>query len=46
MSQVMKKPDLPYVNKKGADQPAHPQSDQRLCYSLISVVSICKVSSL
>ena len=23
-----------FVNNTGADQPAHPQSDQRLCYSL------------
>ena len=25
---------LPYANNKGADQPAHPQSDQHLCCSL------------
>ena len=24
-----------FGNNTGADQPAHPQSDQRLCYSII-----------
>ena len=26
---------LAFANNKSTDQPAHPQSDQRLCYSLI-----------
>ena len=42
---------LPYANNKGADQPAHPRSlisafVIRCLDSIISVVSICKISSL
>ena len=47
----MRKPVLPYANKKGADQPVHPRSLMstfvvRCIDSIISLVSIPKVSSL
>ena len=47
----MKKTVMPYANNKGADQAAHPHSpisafDIRCLGSIISVVSICKISSL
>ena len=47
----MRKPVLPYVNNKGADQPAHPRnliSTFLVCYldSIIPLVPISKISSL
>ena len=42
---------MPYANNKGADQHAHPHSlistfDVRCIDSIISLVSICEISSL
>ena len=42
---------MPYANNKGADQPVHPRSQISACIvccldSIISLVSICKISSL
>ena len=47
----MRKPVLPYVNNKGADQPAHPRSlisafFVRCLISIIPLVSISEISSL
>ena len=47
----MRKPVVPYVNNKGADQPGHLHSligtfVVRCLYSIIPVVSISKISSL
>ena len=47
----MRKPVLPYANKKGADQPAQPRSlisafIIRCLDSIIPLVSISKISSL
>ena len=51
MSPVMRKPVLPYVNNKDADQPAHPRSlisafVVRFLDSIIPLVSISKISRL
>ena len=51
LSQVMRKPVLPYANNKGADQPAHPRSlisafVARCLDSTIPLVSISEISSL
>ena len=47
----MRKPVMPYVNNKGADQPAHPHSlisafVVRCLDSIIPLVSISEISSL
>ena len=51
-SHVTRKPGLPYVNKKGADQPAHPRSlistfvDRYLNSSIIPILAKSKISTL
>ena len=51
MSHILRKPFMPYVNNKGADQPAHPRSlistfVIRCLDSIISLVSLFAISWL
>ena len=46
MSHVIRKPVMPYVNNKGADQPANPRSLISCLDSILPLVSISEISSL